>query len=43
MRLRPNALTFTMASPLEAVGLGAESLMKRASAWPVPFLMSGRL
>ena len=40
MRFSPKALTFTMAWPAPAVGLGVSGLMKRASALPVPPLMS---
>ena len=40
MRFRPKAFTLTIAWPLPAVGLGISALMKRASALPVPFLMS---
>lgn len=41
MRLRPKARTLTRTCVAEGVGIGTEGLMKRASAGPVPFLMSG--
>ena len=40
MRLRPKHLILTMASEGLGLGLGADGLMKRETAGPVPFLIS---